>query len=123
MGFIRKVISGSAAVATGGMSLGVVQFRSDTERGTRQLSKLRRDLAQTGGNSGNDLAVGVAQTAPTSIYQVASVTGTDALEMVGDSVTNIPDDNRAGWKRDPEVANQERFWNGKTWTSKTRMTS
>jgi len=123
MGLIRKVISGSAAVATGGMSLGVVQFRSDTERGTRQISKLRRDLAQAGGNSGNDFAVGAAETAPTSSYQVASVTGTDALEMVVGSVTNIPDDNRTGWKQDPEVANQERFWNGKVWTSKTRLTS
>lgn len=45
MGLIRKVISGAAAVATGGASLAVVQFRSDTERGTRQTKLLRRDLA------------------------------------------------------------------------------
>jgi hypothetical protein len=41
MGLLRKLISGSAAVATGGISLGVVQFRSDTERSTREL-KLQR---------------------------------------------------------------------------------
>lgn len=44
MGLIRKLISGSAAAATGGASLGVVQFRSDTERGTRQTKLLRREL-------------------------------------------------------------------------------
>lgn len=41
MGLIRKVISGSAAIATGGASLGVVQFRSDTERVAHQV-KLQR---------------------------------------------------------------------------------
>jgi hypothetical protein len=44
VGLIRKVISGSAAVATGGLSLGLVQFRSDTERGTRQTKLARQDL-------------------------------------------------------------------------------
>ena len=41
MGLLRKLIAGSAAVTTGGLSLGVVQFRSDTERSTREL-KLQR---------------------------------------------------------------------------------
>jgi hypothetical protein len=44
MGLIRKIISGSAAVATGGMSLGVIQFRSDTERGTRQTKLSRQAM-------------------------------------------------------------------------------
>ena len=44
MGLIRKVISGSAAMATGGLSLGVVQYRSDTERATRQTKLLRQEM-------------------------------------------------------------------------------
>jgi hypothetical protein len=44
MGVIRKFISGTAAAITGGASLGVIQFRSDTERGTRQTKLLRQDL-------------------------------------------------------------------------------
>lgn len=44
MGVIRKFISGTAAAVTGGASLGVIQFRSDTERGTRQTKLLRQDL-------------------------------------------------------------------------------
>ena len=44
MGLIRKVISGSLGYATSGLSLGVVQFRSDTERGTRQTKLLRQEM-------------------------------------------------------------------------------
>lgn len=44
MGLIRKVISGSLGYATSGLSLGVVQFRSDTERGTRQAKLLRQEM-------------------------------------------------------------------------------
>ena len=44
MGLIRKIVSGSAAVATGGLSLGVIQFRSDTERGTRQTKLSRQAM-------------------------------------------------------------------------------
>lgn len=44
MGVIRKVISGTAALCTGGLSLGVLQFRSDTERGTRQTRLLREEM-------------------------------------------------------------------------------
>lgn len=43
MGLLRKAISGTLAVSTGGLSLGVVQYRSDTERGTRQTKLLRED--------------------------------------------------------------------------------
>ena len=43
MGLLRKVISGSLALGTGGLSLGVVQYRSDTERNTRQVALLRQD--------------------------------------------------------------------------------
>lgn len=44
MGVIRKVISGTAAICTGGLSLGVLQFRSDTERSTRQTRLLREEM-------------------------------------------------------------------------------
>jgi hypothetical protein len=44
MGLIRKFISGSAAVATGGLSLGVVQFRSDTERAAHQTKLLKEEM-------------------------------------------------------------------------------
>ncbi len=37
MGIIRKALSGSAAGVTGGVSLLFLQFRSDTERITREL--------------------------------------------------------------------------------------
>jgi hypothetical protein len=43
MGFLRKTISGTLGLATGGLSLPFVQFRSDTERGTRQTKLLRDD--------------------------------------------------------------------------------
>jgi len=43
MGLLRKAISGTLAVGTGGLSLGVVQYRSDTERGTRQTKLMRQD--------------------------------------------------------------------------------
>ena len=52
MGLFRKVISGSAAVATGGLSLAAVQYRSDTERGTRQTKLLREEQQKA-----NDLAL------------------------------------------------------------------
>lgn len=44
MGFLRKTISGSLAVITNGLSLPLVQFRSDTERGTRQTKLLRLEM-------------------------------------------------------------------------------
>jgi hypothetical protein len=43
MGLIKKTIAGSLAVASGGLSLGVVQFRSDTERVAHQTKLLRRE--------------------------------------------------------------------------------
>lgn len=44
MGLIRKAISGSLAAATGGLSLFVVQYRSDTERAARQTKLLRKEI-------------------------------------------------------------------------------
>lgn len=44
MGLIRKAISGTAAIATGGASLGVVQWRSDTERVAHQTKLLRKEI-------------------------------------------------------------------------------
>ncbi len=41
MGIIRKTIASTLAVSTGGASLAFVQFRSDTERSTRQTKLLR----------------------------------------------------------------------------------
>ena len=43
MGLIRKTIAGSLAVASSGLSLGVVQFRSDTERVAHQTKLLRQE--------------------------------------------------------------------------------
>lgn len=44
MGILRKAISGSLALGTGGLSLGVVQYRSDTERAARQTKLLRQEM-------------------------------------------------------------------------------
>lgn len=124
MGIIRKVISGSAAVATGGASLAVIQYRSDTERNTRQLVKLRQEVAHSNSTGGGDAyvvdAVGGGAVHDPSIGQVAGVAGTDALALVQSSRSSQPQDTRAGWKPDPDAIGQERFWNGKGWTSKTR---
>ena len=131
MGIIRKAISGSMAVATGGLSLGVVQFRSDTERNTRQLVKLRQETARSGAGSGIVVdgsgveyfegAAGVSpETFTSPVVSIAPVLGTDALEVAKDLGVTLPTDIRAGWKTDPESEGQERFWNGKSWTSKTR---
>ena len=47
MGLIRKIVSGSAAMATGGMSLGLIQFRSDSERGEElQRQQMVSDKAE-----------------------------------------------------------------------------
>jgi hypothetical protein len=43
MGLIRKSFAGSLAVMSGGLSLGVVQFRSDTERVAYQTKLLRQE--------------------------------------------------------------------------------
>lgn len=45
MGFIRKAISSTVFLGTG---VPVVQFRSDTERGTRQTKLLRREIERQG---------------------------------------------------------------------------
>ena len=45
---MRKGIAGSIVEIAGGASLGLVQFRSDTKRGTRQSEKLRQELAHQG---------------------------------------------------------------------------
>jgi len=45
VGFIRKAISSTVFLGTG---VPVVQFRSDTERGTRQTKLLRREIERQG---------------------------------------------------------------------------
>ena len=50
MGILRKVISGTMAVGTGGLSLMAVQYRSDTERGTRATKQLRNEVARQNAN-------------------------------------------------------------------------
>lgn len=44
MGLIRKTIAGSLAIGTGGLSLGAVQWRSDTERVAHQTKLLREEM-------------------------------------------------------------------------------
>jgi hypothetical protein len=131
MGFIRKVVSGTAASLTGGASLLVVQFRSDTERGTHQVKKLRDDLQRqsrpggqetifiTGGSSG---VSEVLPAADDSLGRVEGTAGTDALSLFSSGLKTQPDDLTPGWKPHPEHPTQDRFWNGSAWTSKVRAT-
>lgn len=77
MGLIRKSLS----IATGGLLVpGLVQYRSDTERGTRQVKLLRQDeerrhqelLALEAGRSVNQQGR-VAQNSPAPVRQSAHV--------------------------------------------------
>jgi len=120
MGILRKVISGSAAFATGGASLAAVQFRSDTERNTREIKKLRKAIAASGSPEG--VAIGApgsvdpfSDSAPLNLTTYAA---TDALTLSSGSVDQPPDDLTPGWKA---IQNQgERFWNGHQWTKLAR---
>ena len=68
MGLIRKAIAGTAAAATGGLSLGVVQYRSDTERGARQTKLLRQELQR---QNAQELALLEAQQAELEARRLA----------------------------------------------------
>ena len=127
MGLIRKIISGTAASLTGGASLGIVQFRSDTERGTHQLKKLRRDLANSS-NPTMPFVIGDSASPSLSdswteapiVDSLLSQGGTDALTASSSSGANVPANLSPGWKPHPIEAGREQFWNGRQWTSKVR---
>lgn len=129
MGFIRKVVSGTAASVTGGASLFLIQFRSDTERGTHQTRKLRGDLQRQNratthgmvyGVGGSDGATAGLAAVDESLGQVASAAGTDALSLFSSGSKSQPDDFTPGWKPHPEQSSKELFWNGTAWTTKFR---
>ena len=114
MGILRKAISGSAAIVTGGASLAVVQFRSDTERGTRETKKLRKQIHSSD-------VVGTSIPNVLSGHQTLGAGSTDALGLVSESKsTDAPSDTSAGWKADPSTSATERFWSGSAWTDITR---
>ena len=97
MGIIRKAISGSLAVFTGGASLGLVQFRSDTERGTREMKKLRQALTE-----GGQTDAGLVQS-PAPLHAPALfIPGTTASDILQSNSANTqPSELSAGWKTDP----------------------
>jgi len=117
MGIIRKVLSGSAAIMTGGASLTVLQFRSDTERGTRQTKKLRNTVK----NQSSLPGVSVSEPNVVVGQQILGAGSTDALRLTSDSLAeSAPSDRSAGWKVDPSAPSNERFWSGSAWTGITR---
>jgi len=117
MGIIRKAISGSLAVFSGGASLGLVQFRSDTERGTRQTKKLREAITDDGQNG-----AGPNQSPPTTLHAPALfIPGTTASDIsLSNSANTQPSELSAGWKTDPTDDGLERFWSGSAWTELQR---
>jgi hypothetical protein len=118
MGIIRKAISGSAAIMTGGASLAVFQFRSDTERGTRETKKLRKTIQ----NQSSSPGVSVTEPSVLAGQQILGAGSTDALRLTSDLLTeSAPSDKSAGWKVDPSAPTIERFWSGTAWTSITRV--
>jgi hypothetical protein len=117
MGFIRKTISGSLAMFTGGASLGVVQFRSDTERGTRETKKLRKELGhQTSSPTGGHEVVQSNVSSSPSVIQ-----GVSSLEIESSNAFEPPSELSAGWKSSPSSPDLEQFWNGHSWTALTRV--
>ena len=116
MGIIRKLISGSLAAGTGGASLGVVQFRSDTERGTRQTKKLRQELAgqSQGGTNSRQAPATTVSSSPSFIQGVAS------RDILNNEVPSPPKNLSPGWKSMPQNKGVETFWDGKKWTNLTR---
>jgi len=125
MGILRKVISGSAAFMTGGASLAVIQFRSDTERTTHEIKKLRKSIDRAGGGgSGSGVSIGddFESTAPTQLNRT-SYASTDAISLTYMSDDQGPKDQAPGWKSHPELDGKECFWNGHKWTSMVRQTS
>lgn len=120
MGFIRKTIAGTAAVMTGGASLAVIQFRSDTERGTRETKKLRQELARQG--SGGTIDAAASQVPATLDPQARTheASGTRISDLNTSDVIAEPTDRAPGWKTHPTEPGKQRFWNGSSWTTMTR---
>ena len=122
MGILRKAISGTGAFMTGGASLAVVQFRSDTERNTRQIKKLRQAVESAGGEgSGSGVLIGddFGSPAPTQL-NLTSYASTNAVSLTHTSDDQRPQDLAPGWKSHPELDGKECFWNGHKWTSMVR---
>lgn len=122
MGILRKAIAGTGAFVTGGASLAVVQFRSDTERNTRQIKKLREAVESAGGaGSGSGLSMGgdFESPAPTQ-FNLTSYASTDAVSLTHTSDGQRPEDLAPGWKSHPELGGKQCFWNGHKWTSIVR---
>lgn len=118
MGIIRKALSGTAAAITGGASLTVLQFRSDTERNTRQIKKLRR--------STNSPAL---QAQPSEVHPLSSpgYVGDFSNKTVvfettpkDEALKSRPGDLSPGWKPHPTSSGSEQFWNGTKWTTMVR---
>lgn len=114
MGILRKTVAGTLAAFTGGASLAAVQFRSDTERGTRETKKLRKEIGRQGQSGGTTFEVAAPNVAPSVIQ------GMTADEILHSDAPERPTDTNPGWKPTPGISNQERFWNGTKWTSLSR---
>lgn len=128
VGLLRKIISGTAASLTGGASLGIVQFRSDTERGTHQLKKLRRDIANSSNPTQPFVIGGSASPSLSDSWTEAPVVdsllsqgGTDALAATNLVPADVPENLSPGWKPHPSESGRDQFWNGRQWTSKVRL--
>ncbi len=122
MGILRKAIAGTGAFMTSGASLAVVQFRSDTERNTRQIKKLRQAVESAGGEgSGSGVLIGddFGSPAPTQL-NLTSYASTNAVSLTHTSDDQRPLDLAPGWKSHPELDGKECFWNGHKWTTMVR---
>jgi hypothetical protein len=132
MGLIRKAISGSAAFATGGLSLGAIQFRSDTERVAYQTKKLRQAVERSNGSGFIEVAdsgAGGGNGSDVRPYLTASAVGGTSIAAAGQKdvhagptgeQSNSTGSISPGWKVDPDDSTFERFWNGTDWTSMRR---
>jgi hypothetical protein len=121
MGILRKAIAGTGAFMTGGASLALVQFRSDTERNTREIKKLREAVERSGAGSVSGIVVGdIEEASPQPEANLTSYASTDAVTLTQSSELEMPADQAPGWKRHPELEGKECFWNGRKWTSMVR---
>lgn len=122
MGILRKAIAGTGAFMTGGASLALVQFRSDTERNTREIKKLREAVERSGGDGtvsgviSNEEAVA----SPQAQLNLTSYASTDAVSLTHLSDSDGPQNKTPGWKPHPEMDGRECFWNGRKWTTMVR---
>lgn len=120
MGIIRKALAGSAAVATGGASLLVFQFRSDTERNTREIKKLRKsvDRASLAGGTASPSVPQGQQVSPAAV-SFGGIEAASAFDS-NDGSAAEPSDLTPGWKPHPNLDGHELLWNGQAWTSVSR---